>query len=345
MTLGGYRLNEFIRAGQFGLVFAVDKVDTKSSFAMKILPPSADAGAHLDFDNEGTLLKKLNRCSSVVNLIDTGVESVMMTVAGGPAVPVPFRYHVLGLASGSLEELTTDPSVLAQLSWPERISLWRSAIKGVHQMHLKCVAHRDLKSSNCLIVVGGSRSEVRIADLGRSKDLASSPVHHEQVYLGGLGDFRYAPPEYLWLQGGSTAADFRNADLYGLGSLFTELTTGHPMTALAMTSWIDAQQLGIADFKAGIRRDLATLRPQFRAAIAGLADNLPSAIRHSGVNLLTQLCDPVPQARPPQRAPGRRYLPDDGLLWLLNRADILKRQLATAPRRRRYSTLTAGRSA
>lgn len=312
---------------------------------MKVLSPLADAGAHLDFDNEVGLLKKLNPCSNVINMVDSGIETVSVTVVGGGVAPVNLKYHVLSLASGSLEELVVDPALRDQLAWPERLRLWRSAVKGLHQMHLKAVAHRDLKSSNCLLAVAGSRSEVRIADLGRSKDFGLSPAHQPQVYLGGLGDFRYAPPECLWLQAGSAATDFRAADLYGLGSLLTELTTGHPMTALAMTSWSDAQRLGIADYRAGLRRDLATLRPQFRAAIEGLADEFPPAIRHSGVSLLSQLCDPVPEARPPRRAPGRRYLPDSGLLWLLNQADILTRQVAVAPRRHRYRTLTAGRSA
>lgn len=345
MTLGGYRLEECIGSGQFGLVFQVTRLDTAAQFAMKVLPPNGDARAILDFDNEGALLRKLNKSSAVINMVDSGSDTVMVTLLGGGSAPVDVKYHVLTLASASLEELIVTPGTLAQLAWPERVRLWRGAIKGVHQMHLKSVAHRDLKSGNCLLMVGGSNSEVRIADLGRSKDLTVSARFDPQVYVEGLGDFRYAPPECLWWQSGSTIADFRNADLYGLGSLLTELATGHPMTALAMTSWLDARRQGLADLQAGIRRDLATLRPQFRAAIEGFADELPPTIRHSGVRLITQLCDPVPHGRPPLRGLGRRNLPENGLLWLLKQADILSRRLVVAPRRVSYKGSMAGRSA
>lgn len=344
-TLGGYRLGDFISSGAFGVVFEVKKADTKARFAMKVLPPVQDAQALLDFDNEGVLLKKLTRCSSVINLVESGVETVQMTISGGVVAPIALKYHVLSLASGSLEELIISPDLLADLAWPERIAIWRGAIKGVHQMHLKSVAHRDIKSSNCLLMIAGTRSEVRLADLGRSKDLVLPPMHQAGLYVAGLGDMRFAPPEYRTLQGGATPLDFKNADLYGLGSLLVELATGHPMTALAMGTWADTGNQAIADYKAGVTHDLSTLRPQFRAAIDGISEQFPSRIRYEGTRLLIQLCDPVPQARQPIRAPGRRWVPDNGLLWLLRRADILVHQLAIAPRRTRYKSQTAERSA
>jgi eukaryotic-like serine/threonine-protein kinase len=344
-VLGGYRLERCIGAGAFGLVFEVTSTDTSAAFAMKVLPPASQVGPQVDFDNEGILLKKLVKCSSVINLIESGAESIMVTLDSGMAVPLEVKYHVLALASGTLEELIIAPETLSQLAWPERISLWRGAIKAVHQMHLKSVAHRDLKSSNCLLMVSNARSEVRLADLGRSKDFSQPPLHPAEFYWAGAGDARFAPPECLWLQGGLGEVDFRNADLYGLGSLFVELTTGHPMTALGMTSWIDARKQGIVDLRDGVIRDLATLRPQYRAAIEALAEELPSAIRHDGVRLITQLCDPVPHARQPKRGLGRRQQPENGLTWLLNQADILCRRLAVTPRRSRYNKRVNERSA
>lgn len=339
MTLGGYRLERFIEKGGFGYVFEVTRLETSAPFAMKVLLPGSNTEAHLDFDNEGFLLRRLNVCSRVINLVDSGCENVPITLGGSGAVPLPIRYHVLSLASGSLGELIQSPALLNELSWCERILLWRGAVKGVHQMHLKSIAHRDLKSSNCLLMVVGTTTQLRLADLGRSKDFTQTPVHNSSAYLGGLGDARFAPPECLLLQGGSSESDFRNADLYGIGSLLVELATGHPMTALAMTSWVNIRNLGIKDFHAGITRDLATLRPQFHAAIAGIEEDLPAPIRQDVSRLLSQLCDPVPSARQPRGAMGRRHVPDNGLLWLLRRADIFSRQLAVAPRRRRYRTM------
>ncbi|HEY3737690.1 MAG TPA: serine/threonine-protein kinase [Jatrophihabitans sp.] len=346
LVLGGYRLERCVGNGEFGYVFEVTKIDTASSFAMKVLSPGkgSDASAHVDFDNESALLKKLNPCSSVINLVDSGSDDVMVTL-GGVDVPLQLKYHVLVLASGSLDELLRTPELVEQLAWPERLRLWRGAIKGVHQMHLKSIAHRDLKTSNCLLMVVSNRTEVRLTDLGRSKDYSTPASLPPEFYLGGRGDLRFAPPEYLLLQGSPSEVDFKNADLYGLGSLLAELATGHPMSALALTSWQDVRQDGIADLRAGVRRDLATLRPHYQAAIEGIADDLPSAIRYDTKRLLLQLCDPVPHARQPKKGTGHRHVPDDGLLWLLRRADILQRQLSVAPRRIRYKNQTIERSA
>ena len=348
MTLGGYRLERCIGQGGFGYVFEVVAASTGASFAMKVLSPSKafDAEALLDFDNEGILLARLNRCSSVINLVDSGSETISVTLAESSiSVPLPLKYHVLSLASGSLDELLSSPETRDKLAWSDRIGLWRGAVKGVHQMHLKSVAHRDLKSSNCLLVVVGGRSDVRLADLGRSKDYTRAPHLPNEIYLSGRGDLRHAPPEFLLLQGGSAREDFRNADLYGLGSLLTELATGQPMTALAMASWSDARKLGLEDFHAGRIRDLATLRPQFRSAIELVSETFPPPIRRTATDLLSQLCDPDPSQRRPQRSPGRRYHPDDGLEWLLRRADILGRQLTVAPKRHKMMSRSDERSA
>ena len=335
-TLGNYRLVKCIGGGGFGLVFQVE-TPARATFAMKILHPTAGPEHAVDFKNEGILLRRLIKCTSVINLVDSGEQTVMVSLAGGGTVPIPIRYHVLAHASGGLDELLSDPVSRNALSWQEKIGLWRGVVKGVHQMHLKSIVHRDLKSDNCLLVVSGNRSEVRVTDFGRSKDCRVPQVHDPLEYIQGRGHLFHAPPEHLWIQGGSTFADFRNADLYGLGSVLAELATGHPMTALAMTSAVDAKNMGIADYRAGVVRDLATLRPQFLRAINTASADVPLVIQQRFCELLAQLCDPVPEARQPLRAPGRRSAPPgQGLTWLLHNADILARQLAVAPRRARY---------
>ena len=338
-VLGGYKVDACVGGGNFGLVFEVTNVKTGSHFAMKVLIPNSDAGATADFDSEGVLLGKLNKCSNVINLIESGTASIQVQVSNGPSAPLLFKYHVLSLASGALEEVLVDPVHRNSVPWLERLTHWRGAIKGVHQMHLNTVAHRDLKSSNCLLMLRGGETEVRIADLGRSKDFSNPASLQLQDYLSGRGDRRFAPPEYLWLQGGDTEKDFRNADLYGLGSLFVELATGQPMTALAIGNWASAFKQGHLDYQAGTHRDLATLRPQFRRAAQEIADELPAVIRHEAVTLVRQLCDPVPAERQPRRFPGRRVVPDDGLSWLLRRADILSRRLSVEIRIPSYKTL------
>ncbi len=306
---------------------------------MKILLPLSSGEDVVDFVYEGQLLKKLNKCSGVISLVETGAEIVPLAFGQGmPSVPVKIDFHVLSLASGSLEELIEDSTVLALIPWHERLAIWRSVVLGVHQMHVKDVAHRDLKSSNCLLMVSGARTEARIGDLGRAKDLILPPRFAPTDYFRGRGDLTFAPPEYLLAQGGNTKADCKNADLYGLGSLLFELGTGHPITGAALGSVRAVLVQGEQDLATGVMRDLATLRPKYRAAIEEFTDELPSTLRHSATELVTQLCDPVPELRQPRSAPGRRKASPSELNWLLRRADILTRMLKCDGPRRRYSS-------
>ncbi|WP_246391014.1 protein kinase domain-containing protein [Nocardioides soli] len=242
----------------------------------------------------------------------------------------------MALASGGLAEITAVPSNLATIAWDERVAHWRGAILGVHQMHLSTVAHRDLKAENCLLMAGTHNAiEVRVSDLGRSKDFGLAPTLPPWVYLGGLGDRSHAAPEFLYLQGGNSGDDFRLADLYGLGSLLAELATGHGMTSLALGSWNDVLRQAEIDLAAGVTRNLSTLRSQYKRACAEAVEDVPGVIRNDVATLLEQLCDPVPGGRLP-RYSGRRTRREDGLKWLLDKADILGRRLQVEARKPSY---------
>ncbi len=344
-TLAGYHLDtgSYLGGGAFGLVFEVTEVATGSRYAMKILVPG-DPQTAAEFNSEGTLLQKLNHCSEVIDWVDSGVVTLNLNLNGNQ-VQLPFGYHVMALATGTLEDLVVDPARRTAMPWLELLSLWRRAVKGVHQMHLNDVAHRDLKSSNCLLIARKKDLDVRIADLGRSKDLSCPPSVAPILYAIGRGDPRFAPPEHVWFQGDHAPEDFRNADLYGLGSLFAEITTGHPITALAIGSAMDLQKArleGAQDHQRGRRRDLAVLRPKFHRAIDQI--DLPPVIRQEARQLLKQICDPVPSERQPKRA-GKRHRPDPGLLWLLRRADIMSHQLSIEERRMKKAEKKLNRSA
>jgi serine/threonine protein kinase len=312
------------------MVFEATNISTGSPYAIKILDPSSNAQSAAEFDAEGVLLEKLSSRSGVINWVESGTAMMPVSLPGGASAHLSVKFHVMALASGALNEVLDDPVRRGAIPWDERISHWRGAALGVHQMHLSKVAHRDLKSSNCLLMVRKGSTEVRITDLGRSKDFSLPPTLPADVYASGRGDARFAPPEHLWLQGGLTEDEFRQADLYGLGSLLVELATGHPMTALAIGSWVDIQRMrmqGVQDRRNGVMRDLATLRPKFYRAIEHVAVEFPSAIRHEGVKLLRQLCDPVPSKRPYKPMGRVPKDPDAGVRWLLDRADIMVRRL------------------
>lgn len=335
--VGNYVLDEYINAGGFGIVYRGHNVDTNAIVAVKVLDPEQAGHPEVsaEFKNEGLLLQKLQRRSHVINWFDSGTQTVQVTL-GGICLPVPVSFHVMALASGGLSEITLVPSNLAAIAWEERVAHWRGAILGVHQMHLSTVAHRDLKADNCLLMAGTHNAiEVRITDLGRSKDFGVAPTLPPWVYLGGLGDRSHAAPEFLYLQGGNTGEDFRLADLYGLGSLLAELATGHGMTSLAIGSWRDVLQRAQSDLSAGVTRNLSTLRPQYKRACAEAVEDIPGVIRRDVATLLDQLCNPQPHERLPRHS-GKRTRREDGLQWLLDKADILGRRLNIDARKPSY---------
>ncbi|MCV7017782.1 protein kinase domain-containing protein [Mycolicibacterium aichiense] len=337
LELGGYQIGPYLSKGGFGMVFEATNLATSAPCAIKVLDPNHNAQDAAEFDGEGDLLAKLARRSHVINLLDSGSENVEVDLRG-IKVPLALKYHVMALASGSVDELIANPVTFAALPWVDRLHHWRGAIMGVHQMHLSKVAHRDLKLSNCLLMLGkGGKTEVRIADLGRSKDFSLPPSLPPGDYYFGRGDNQFAPPEYLWCQGGFTEQDFRCADLYGVGSLLVELATGHGMTAIAIGSWQAAQMQGVQDHRINFRRDLSALRPKYHRAIEHVALQIPTQIRREAVQLIRQLCDPVPSERLPKIMGKPPKDPDDGLHWLLRRADILIGNLTVDRRRWKYS--------
>ncbi|TFB63514.1 hypothetical protein E3N86_04895 [Cryobacterium sp. Hz7] len=331
--LGGYELEVCLGAGFFGLVFEAQNLATSARFAVKVLLPSSDPGAIVDFENEAILLQKLNGCDGVITYVDGGQESIDM-VAHGVTVPMPIRFHVLAVASGSVDELILDPVARSELDWTERIRIFRGAVKGVHQMHLAGVAHRDLKSSNCLLMVSGGTTRLRLGDLGRAKDLRSPPTMLTDDYLRGRGDLRFAAPEFLWLQGGDSASDFMAADYYGLGSLLVELATGQPLTSLALGNVFAVLRQAKLDFQRGQTGDLTTLNLQYRRVIAEVLDVMPKSIQNDARVLLASLCDPLPTERL-VHSPYNRDRHLEPLEWVLRRADIMIRRLEIDAREER----------
>ncbi|MFF5293017.1 protein kinase domain-containing protein [Paractinoplanes globisporus] len=324
--LGPYRLNDFRGGGVSGLVFEAVDSRTNRNVALKVLIPGASGVDTLEFEDEGRMLAKLTRASNVIDYFESGEEMVVVDTARG--LPMPFRFHVLEVANGCLEEFVINDELRQRLPWEEKLLLWRGAAKGIHQMHLNGCVHRDIKSSNCLLVVGAQRrTECKISDLGKSRDLSTPARLPREMYLASRGDLRFAAPETLYFQGQETEKSFKLADLYGLGSLFYELGTGQGITAVALGYGPDVFNRNLGLYRAGKRIELSGLRAQYSAALALLRPELPPQIRERAMSLVAQLCDPVPEARLPRVGLGRRRSTDKSLEWLLQQSDILIRSL------------------
>jgi eukaryotic-like serine/threonine-protein kinase len=132
----------------------------------------------------------------------------------------------------------------------------------------------------------------------------------------------------------------RSADLYGLGSLLYELTTGQGISSVAIfpRSQVLHADLALPDTRRSLqyRARHDDIRTWIHSALAIAESGIPRAIRLPTVELIQQLCDPDPLVRFPKVVGKKRKpLPGD-LNWLLRRTDILTKTLRNAEAQRIY---------
>lgn len=324
-------MGDYRAGGQFSLVFEGTDTNSADDVALKVLLPSPNAGDLYEFEREGELLTNLEKSSNVVTLVKSGTATIGVTGQHGIQVPLPFHYHVLELADGSLEEIVLQRN---RVEVRERLQLWRSVVRGVHQMHIRQIVHRDLKSSNCLVFASNDIKErAKVSDLGRGSDTKLPPYFPPNEYLVGRGDFRFAPPECLFAQSSPDRDGCKRADLYGLGSLLFELVTGQGISSMALGFGPTIVKKSIAQALAGRCIDLSSLRGKFADAHLLFEQEIPMIVRAPASALLRQLCDPVPDERLPKVRIGSRQVPATDLEWLLRRADILIKALSVPKRK------------
>lgn len=320
-------LLRFRGSGGFALVFEGRIISSGDMCAVKVLIPGSHAQFVAEFQRESRLLTKIKRVSNVVEIDGVGQGVVEVSAAGGITVDLSVPYMRLELADGALNELVMAPQ---EMEWVDKFLLWRDAVLGVHQMHLKGIVHRDIKTENCLVFdLPGQKARVlsKVADLGRSRDLALPAEHGADQYMIGLGDLSFAPPEFIWGQGNDSETGHRCADLYGLGSLLFEIVMGIGITSHALSPTGDDVMRNLQNAKAGVQTDLSGLRGQYTSSIREFESVLPNIVARDAAELLKTLCHPVPSERLRIVAGGRRRRSTASLEWLLRRADILTRRL------------------
>ncbi len=198
--LGAYRILSLVGRGGMGEVYRAERADGQfeQQVALKLLRP--DAVEHLaGFIAERQILAKLEH-PGIARLYDAGVAD-----DGRP-------YMVMELIDGvSITQWCRQRNANLR----ERLDLFLQICDAVAYAHQNLVVHRDLKPGNVIVNQDG---HVKLLDFGVAKllnDDADDSASHAPMTLS------YAAPEQLARNEVTTAAD-----VYSLGVLLFELTTG-----------------------------------------------------------------------------------------------------------------------
>jgi serine/threonine protein kinase len=327
-------VGEHLGDGNFSIVFKGTDTASGEDCAVKVLSITKSSADNLvEFERDAQLLEKLRNSSNIVDLLDAGkVQMQMQMSQSGIAVPLDVSYIVLERADGDLAQLLVRRNAI---TWEDRLALFRDVVKGVHQMHLQYLIHRDIKGDNVLVLRKNGVAIAKLTDLGRGRDTKAVAHFPPAAYEIGRGDLRFAPPEFLWGLGSENPDAMRRGDLYLLGSILFEITTGQGLSGMVL-----GDPLRIAKSKLSLDHtkrlaDYAGAQSQLQrdheAAYALYRNELPSAIRCEGLALLRQLTAVDPEQREPRYLRGQSCIWD--LQWIFRRVDRLTLQLRIDQRR------------
>lgn len=221
-TLGRYRLTGKIGVGGMGEVYQGQDLRLGREVAIKVLPPGAlqDENARSRFRREAELLCKLNH----------------------PNIATVYDFERQGdsdfLVMEYIRGVTLSDRVCAgPLPEKEVLRLGLQLAEGIAAAHEHGVIHRDLKPGNLRVTPDGW---LKILDFGLARAIGpGSEKTATQTATGTTdveGTLRYMAPEQLRGQ----TSDSRS-DIYGVGSILYEITTGQvPFEDRLTTTLVDA---------------------------------------------------------------------------------------------------------
>ncbi len=221
-TLGRYQILSPIGAGAMGEVYLARDAGLDRQVALKILPAAfmQDAGRVMRFQREAKAVSALNH-PNIMTIYEIGEVDGTWFIATEFIEGTTLRRR---LSSGRLEL----PEVLA-------IALQCAhALQAAHQVG---IVHRDIKPENIMIRPDGL---VKVVDFGLARMSPSgSELSADATQSGALiGTPRYMSPE----QARGEKLDART-DVFSLGAVVYEMTTGHPAFPGATTADVFAALL------------------------------------------------------------------------------------------------------
>ncbi|RHZ82440.1 hypothetical protein Glove_109g431 [Diversispora epigaea] len=192
-----------IASGAFGTVYRADSLNLKKLVALKCLH-EVDELFYEKFVKELTNIQAVNNHDNIINFYGVSLD---------PSTEM--HYLVIQYAKdGDLK--TYLQNNFGRLDWKLKIKMAKDITSGLYRIHEENIIHKDLHSKNILVDEG----KLLITDLGLSQPLDASSIS-----MGG-GMVAYTDPEYLRSQ--MKKKRNKPSDIYSLGVLFWELSSGRP---------------------------------------------------------------------------------------------------------------------
>jgi class 3 adenylate cyclase len=211
--LNRYRIDAELGRGGMGVVYRAHDTLLDRAVAVKVLShvlSEVEGDAGLGTEGRARLLREAQAAARLDH------PNIVSVYDAGETGDMPFI--VMQLVTGaSLRDI-------GPLSISQIITVARQLCEALDHAHAQGVVHRDLKPENISIVGSGERLIAKLMDFGLARSREASRLTQEDAVVGTV--FYLAPEQALGQE-----VDGR-ADLYALGVILYELTTGRlPFTA------------------------------------------------------------------------------------------------------------------
>ncbi len=236
VVAGRYRLEALLGEGGMGVVYRARHVLIDRVVALKLIRPDLRGETHL----RAWMLREARAANRVDHAHIVEIHDVGETEEGE-------LYLVMELLVGSSlsSEIGKGPMPVARAT--DVLEQMCAALARAHDLG---VVHRDLKSDNIMLTAkGGRRDFVKILDFGLAA-LARDPRLAPKGAVFGT-------PEYMAPEQARGDDAMPVSDLYSLGILFFEMTTGQlPFRSSDRDTLLEMQKTGLAPHPRSIVKDL-----------------------------------------------------------------------------------------
>ena len=261
----------FLKAFNYYYVFGAP--NTNSMDLLKMMSQN--------FTYERDLLKYCedSKMKRVVTAIETGEYK-----EEGEIFPVP--YIVFEIAEGSLK--TINNLLEPDLSW--KLIAFHGALLGLSELHSAKIVHQDIKPSNILIF---GKNYSKISDLGSATQFENDSNWNTDNHMG---DMRYAPIELIY---GYFSSDWNTrrfgADLFMMGGILVYMISGVNYLSLLVSNLPDS--IKPHNYEGTYKEIIPYVMQSYYLVMDQIGNDIPIQIRRDLIEILQQLCHPVPEER------------------------------------------------